>query len=90
MIVKIYEGAIFVYVRRHEAKRGGQAGTFITLKSKILGDMLSLRNCIYMYTHIYIYIHIYRSLNVSIWLIKNTNCFTTIAPLTLFIIHSNF
>lgn len=47
-------------------------------------------NCIYMYTHIYIYIHIYMSLHISIRLLKNTDCFTTIAPLTFIIIHSNF
>lgn len=27
---------------------------------------------------------------MSIWLLKNTDCFTTIAPLTFIIIHSNF
>lgn len=47
--------------------------------------MLSDKLYIYVYTHI----HIYISLQMSIWLLKNTDCFTTIAPLTFIIIHSN-
>lgn len=64
-------------------------GTFITLKSKLMYETLFLRNCIYMYTHISIYIHIHKSPHtLRIQLLKNTDRFTTIAPLTFIIIHS--
>lgn len=55
-------------------------------------ETLFLRNCIYMYTHISIYtVYTYTQVTtccLRIQLLKNTDRFTTIAPLTFIIIHS--
>lgn len=47
--------------------------------------LFSVYICIHTYTYIYIC-----TLHLSIRLLKNTDCFTTIAPLVFIIIHSNF
>lgn len=85
ILIKNSSGAhICLYTGAEEAGGAREAGTFITPKSKVPGrNALSEKLYIYMYTHIHIYIHINKSLHMSIWLLKNTNCFTTIAPLTL-------
>lgn len=49
----------------------------------------SLREAVYICIHTYPYIYIYTSRqHLRIRLLKNTDCFTTIAPLTFIIIHS--
>lgn len=59
-------------------------GTFITLKSKLTYETLFLRNCICICVHTYTYTKV----SMRIQLLKNTDRFTTIAPLTFIIIHS--
>ena len=51
--------------------------------------MLSEDLYIYVYTHIHIYTYIQVTTYEYLVVLKNTDCFTTIAPLTFIIIHSN-